>query len=288
MSGSERHNPNAELFGQGVANIVSPMFGGLPATGAIARTATNIRSGGKTPVAGMIHALTLLIVLLVAAPLAKHVPLATLAAILFVVAWNMGEWRHVRGVFQQTYADIAVWAMTFMLTVFADLTVAVQFGMIAAALLFIGRIANTTTVSQVTHDYLKAGEKHILQDKDIPPYATILRIHGPFLFGATDKLTEWEDKIETFPPVVLLRLRNMTALDATGLHAIETFSVKVQQSGRALIVCGMPPQPRALMKRAKFREVVGELNLCRDVEAALERAEQVYKSLPKHYTFDEG
>lgn len=278
MTGGERHNSNTELFGQGIANVVSPMFGGLPATGAIARTATNIRSGGKTPVAGMIHSLTLLAVLLAAAPLAKNVPLAALAAILMVVAWNMGEWRELSKVFQQTYADIAVWAATFTLTVFADLTVAVQFGMILAALLFIGRIANTTTVSQVTRDYLRSGLKHILQDKDIPPYATILRIHGPFLFGSTDKLAEWESKIPDFPPIVLLRLRNMTALDATGLHAIEEFASKLQSTNRTMIVCGALPQPLQLMKRAKFRKLVGPENVCADVEQALERAEAVYKT----------
>lgn len=288
MTGGERHNSNTELFGQGIANIVSPIFGGLPATGAIARTATNIRSGAKTPVAGLVHSLTLLVVLLAAAPLAKNVPLAALAAILMVVAWNMGEWRELSKVFQQTYADIAVWAATFTLTVFADLTVAVQFGMILAALLFIGRIANTTTVSQVTHDYLKGGLKHILQDKDIPPYATILRIHGPFLFGSTDKLVEWEAKIPEFPPIVLLRLRNMTALDATGLHAIVEFASKLKASNRTMIVCGALPQPLQLMKRAKFRRVVGIENVCPDIEKALERAEAIYKSMPRDYSFDEG
>lgn len=288
MSGGERHNSNTELVGQGVANVVSPIFGGLPATGAIARTATSIRSGARTPVAGMVHSLTLLLVLLVAAPLAKNVPLAALAAILMVVAWNMGEWRELSKVFQQTYADIAVWAATFTLTVFADLTVAVQFGMILAALLFIGRIANTTTVTQVTHDYLKSGLKHILQDKDIPPYATILRIHGPFLFGSTDKLTEWEAKIPEFPPIVLLRLRNMTALDATGLHAITEFAAKLKAANRTMIVCGALPQPLQLMRRAKFRRVVGIENVCPDVERALTRAEAVYKSMPRDYTFEEG
>ena len=288
MTGGERHNSNTELFGQGIANIVSPIFGGLPATGAIARTATNIRSGAKTPVAGIVHSLTLLVVLLAAAPLAKNVPLAALAAILMVVAWNMGEWRELSKVFQQTYADVAVWAATFTLTVFADLTVAVQFGMILAALLFIGRIANTTTVSQVTHDYLKGGLKHILQDKDISPYATILRIHGPFLFGSTDKLVEWEAKIPEFPPIVLLRLRNMTALDATGLHAIVEFASKLQATNRTMIVCGALPQPLQLMKRARFRRVVGIENVCADIETALERAETIYKSTPREYSFDEG
>src|SRR5437764_540899 len=187
MSG-DRHNPNVELIGQGVANIFSPMFGGLPATGAIARTATNIRSGAQSPVAGIIHALTLLCILLFAAPLVSYVPMAALAGILMIVAYNMGEWREIPQLLKLTKTDISIWLVTFALTVFADLTVAVEAGMILAALLFISRVASTTTVSQVTDDYVEDGRVHILQDKDIPYYATIFRIHGPFLFGATDKV----------------------------------------------------------------------------------------------------
>src|SRR2546430_6007459 len=163
-----RHNPNVELIGQGVANIISPMFGGLPATGAIARTATNIRSGAQSPVAGMIHALTLLCVLLFAAPLASYIPMAALAGILMVVAYNMGEWREIPQLLRLTKTDISVWLVTFGLTVFADLTVAVEAGMILAALLFITRVADTTTVSQVTDEYVEDGRVPILQDKDIP------------------------------------------------------------------------------------------------------------------------
>ncbi len=185
---NDRHNPNVELIGQGVANIFSPMFGGLPATGAIARTATNIRSGAQSPVAGIIHALTLLCILLFAAPLVSYVPMAALAGILMVVAYNMGEWREIPQLLKLTKTDISIWLVTFALTVFADLTVAVEAGMILAALLFISRVASTTTVSQVTDDYVEDGRVHILQDKDIPYYATIFRIHGPFLFGATDKI----------------------------------------------------------------------------------------------------
>ena len=184
----DRHNPNVELIGQGVANIFSPMFGGLPATGAIARTATNIRAGAQSPVAGMIHALTLLCILLFAAPLVSYVPMAALAGILMIVAYNMGEWREIPQLLKLTKTDISIWLVTFALTVFADLTVAVEAGMILAALLFISRVAATTTVSQVTDDYVEDGRVHILQDKDIPYYATIFRIHGPFLFGATDKI----------------------------------------------------------------------------------------------------
>ena len=206
---NDHHNPNVELIGQGVANIISPMFGGLPATGAIARTATNIRAGAQSPVAGMIHALTLLCILLFAAPLVSHVPLAVLAGILMVVAYNMGEWREIPQLLKLTKTDISVWLVTFALTVFADLTVAVEAGMILAALLFISRVAATTTVSQVTDEYVEDGRVHILQDKDIPYYATIFRIHGPFLFGATDKINAVTQDLHTLPPVVILRLRNM-------------------------------------------------------------------------------
>ena len=185
---NDHHNPNVELMGQGVANIISPMFGGLPATGAIARTATNIRAGAQSPVAGMIHALTLLCVLLFAAPLASYIPMAALAGILMIVAYNMGEWREIPQLLKLTKTDISVWLVTFALTVFADLTVAVEAGMILAALLFITRVSDTTTVSEVTDDYVEDGRMHILQDKDIPYYATIFRIHGPFLFGAQQQI----------------------------------------------------------------------------------------------------
>ncbi|HET7347738.1 MAG TPA: SulP family inorganic anion transporter, partial [Acidobacteriaceae bacterium] len=174
----DRHNSNVELFAQGVANLASPLFGGIPATGAIARTATNIRSGARTPVSGVVHALTLLVILLVAAPLAKFIPLATLAAVLFVVCWNMGEWREIGGVLRMSKADIAVWAATFSLTVVADLTVAVGVGMALAALLYIYRISETTTVSAVTEEYLRDSQAHVLHDKDIPENVAILRIHG--------------------------------------------------------------------------------------------------------------
>jgi len=275
----DKHNPNTELFAQGVANIISPLFGWLPATGAIARTATNIRSGARTPVAGIVHAFTLLVVLLSAAPLASNIPMATLAAILFVVAWNMGEWREIPDIFKQSPTDIAVWAITFLFTVFADLSVAVMAGMILAALLFIRRVAATTTVSRVTDDYLTEGWAHILQDKRIPVYATIFRIHGPFLFGSTDKLEDVEQQIPDLPPVVILRLRNMTAIDMTGLHALESLADKIHASGRGLILCGAPSQPTQLMKRAEFERHVGRENMCGNVEEALRRASTVYEEL---------
>ena len=282
MSG-DRHNPNVELIGQGVANVFSPLFGGLPATGAIARTATNIRSGAQTPVAGMIHALTLLCILLFAAPLVSYVPMAALAGILMVVAYNMGEWREIPQLLKLTKTDISIWLVTFALTVFADLTVAVEAGMILAALLFISRVAATTTVSQVTDDYVEDGRAHILQGKDIPYFCTIFRIHGPFLFGATDKMSVVTEDLHTLPPVVILRLRNMTALDATGLFAIEETARQLHASQRTLILCGAREQPAQLIHQAEFAEVIGKENICDNVQDALQRAEEVFEGLDRKF-----
>ncbi len=274
MSG-DHHKSNVELVAQGVANIVSPMFGGIPATGAIARTATNIRSGAQTPIAGIVHALTLLTILLVAAPLARFVPLATLAAVLFVVAYNMGEWSEIGTIVRLSKTDISVWFTTFALTVFADLTVAVGVGMTLAALLYIRRIAETTTVAAVTPEYVRDGQAHILQDKDIPSNVTILRIHGPFLFGTTDKFSEATQDLNRLGDVVILRLRNMTALDATGLHALEQFSERLRRTGRILLLCGARDQPSRLISQSEFVDHVGAENVLPHVRAALDRAVEI-------------
>ncbi len=276
---NDRHNPNVELIGQGIANVFSPMFGGLPATGAIARTATNIRSGAQSPVAGMIHALTLLCVLLFAAPLASYIPMAALAGILMIVSYNMGEWREIPQLLRLTKTDISVWLVTFGLTVFADLTVAVEAGMILAALLFIARVAETTTVSQVTGDYVEDGRLHILQDKDIPYYATIFRIHGPFLFGATDKIGAVTERMHELPPIIIIRLRNMTAIDATGLFALEEIAKQLHATKRTLILCGAREQPAKMIHQGEFEEVVGRENICANVQDALRRAEAVFEKI---------
>jgi SulP family sulfate permease len=272
MSGT-KHNPNVELVGQGIANIMSPLFGGLPATGAIARTATNIRSGAKTPVAGMVHALTLLAIVLFAAPLARFIPLSVLAAILLVVSYNMGEWHEIPELLKLSPLEIGTWLITFALTVFADLTVAVEAGMILAALVYIRKVTATTTVSQVTDEYLREGHVHILQHKEIPSYVTIFRIHGPFLFGATDKIDEVIQRLPELPPILVLRLRNMTAIDATGLQALEELADAVHQSGRGLILCGAREQPAQLMHQAEFEEHVGAGNISPSISVALERAQ---------------
>lgn len=276
MSG-DRHNSNVELLAQGIANLAVPFVGGIPATGAIARTATNIRSGARTPMSGMVHALTLVVILLVAAPLARYIPLATLAAILFVVAYNMSEWREVRTILKLSKADIIVWVMTFALTVLADLTVAVEIGMLFAALLYIYRVSQTTTVAPVTEEYIEDGRPHVLQDKLLPPYVLVLRIHGPFLFGATEKLSEATFNVDSLPPVVILRLRNMTAIDATGLHELEKLTERLRAKGKTLLMCGARSQPQQLLRQSAFLRYLGEENMLPHVEAALSRAREVYE-----------
>jgi sulfate permease, SulP family len=276
----DRHNSNVELVAQGFANIVSPLFGGIPATGAIARTATNIRAGARSPVSGMIHALTLLGILVVAAPLASYIPLTTLAAVLFVVAYNMGEWHEIGGILRLDLAAISVWLVTFALTVFADLTVAVAVGLGLAALLYIRRVADTTTVSPVTEEYIRDGLPHVLQGRIVPPFVSMLRIHGPFLWGTTEKLVEATANIEAFEAVVILRLRNMTAIDATGIHAIEAFSKRLHESGRTLLLCGAMEQPSKLLSGTRFLDSLGRENILPNVQAALDRAKEVYAAAP--------
>ncbi len=279
MSG-DQHNPNVELVAQGFANILSPLFGGLPVTGAIARTATSIRCGAVSPVAGMVHALTVLAVLLFAAPLARFIPLAVLAAILAVVCYNMGEWPEIPQILRLSKLEIGVWLTTLLLTVFADLTVAVEGGMILAALVFIRKVTLTTTVTRVTEDDVDDGRVHVLQGKDIPSYLAIFRIHGPFLFGASEKVDDIRRELSSLPPIVVLRLRNMTALDSTGLQALERLALEVRAAGRTLLLCGAREQPARLMRQVSFARHVGAENICPHVTAALERAREIQTQAP--------
>jgi SulP family sulfate permease len=274
----DRHRSNTELTAQGAANIIAPLLGGIPVTGAIARTATNVRSGANSPIAGIVHSLTLLAIVLLCSSLAKAIPLATLAAILIVVAYRIGEWKEVGTILRLDKTDKAVWFVTFALTVFADLTVAVEVGMGLAALLYVYRISQTTSVSLVTPQDIEDGRAHVLQDKIVPPYVTIVRIHGPFLFGTTDKLLEETADVSGLGPIVVLRLRNMTALDATGLHALETLSDRLRRSGRSLILCGARLQPARLLRRADFVASLGSDNILPNVQRALARAREIHES----------
>jgi SulP family sulfate permease len=188
----------------------------------------------------------------------------------------MGEWREIPELFKQSRFEIAAWLVTFLLTVFADLTVAVEAGMILAVLVFIRKVTQTTTVSEVTAEYIREGHVHILQHKEIPSYVSIFRIHGPFLFGATDKIDAIVSRLPDLPPIIILRLRNMTAIDSTGLQALENFADRVHESGRQLILCGAREQPAMRMHEAEFHEHVGEENICSSVAEALDRARDLY------------
>jgi SulP family sulfate permease len=271
----DRHNSNAELVAQGVANLIVPMAGGVPVTGAIARTGTNFRSGARSPISGIVHALTLLAILMVFGPLARYVPLATLAAVLLFVAYNIGEWHEIKDILRLDLAPKTVWLITFVLTVVADLTIAVEVGMALAALLYIRRVAETSTVALVTPKYVEDGRAHILQDKEIPSYVSIVRIHGPFLFGSTDKLMDETADLSRFGPVIILRLRNMTAIDATGIHVLKNLCDRIRRSGRTALVCGARRQPAELLDRSDFAQHIGEANILPHIKEALERARQI-------------
>jgi SulP family sulfate permease len=198
-----------------------------------------------------------------------------------VVAYNMGEWGEIPDLLKLTKSDITIWLVTFALTVFADLTAAVEAGMILAALLYIRKVTNTTTVTRVTPEYIVNSRAHVLQDKHIPDYAAVFRIHGPFLFGATDKISDIAGKIDALPAVVLMRLRNMTAIDATGLQALEDLADAIHASGRAMILCGAREQPARLMRDSEFERHVGIENICPNISEALKRAAQVHTEMSK-------
>ena len=274
MSG-DQHNSNVELVAQGVANLTVPLFGGIPVTGAIARTATNIRSGALTPVSGMIHALTLLLIILFAAPLAKFIPLGTLAAVLFVVSYNMGEWREIPMILRQEPKEIAVWLLTFALTVLADLTIAVEVGMTLAALLYIYQVSKTTVVAPLTNEALEESRAHRLQDKTIPHYVSILHIQGPFLFGVAEKLKAVQ--IDELNEIVILRLRHMTAIDSTGVYAMEQFYEKLHAAGKTLLICGARRQPKRVIYTSTLPRIIGARNILPNATSALSRATVIHE-----------
>ncbi len=273
----DRHNANTELVGQGIANICSPLFGGIPATGAIARTVANIQVGGGSPVSGMVHSATLVGIVLVAAPLAKFVPLAVLSAILVAVALRMGEWREFARLRKIPRADAAVFLATFLLTIVFDLTVAVEVGMLLAAMLFIKRVSETTVVSRVTSDNEDEGERHSISGKEIPEGVTIYRIAGPFLFGAADKLEDALVAASAVPRIVILRMRSVTSMDATALNALEMLVSKIRAHKGHVIVCGAHTQPYFMMTQAGFLDELGEDHVAADVDEALTLAKRILR-----------
>jgi len=269
----DRHDSNQELMAQGVANFTVPFFGGIPVTGVIARTATNIRNGAQTPVAGMVHAVVLLLIVLVAAPLAKFIPLSVLGAVLVVVAFNMGDWEEFRLLHRHQRGDAAVFLVTFLLTVIFDLTVAVEVGMILAAGLFIKRVTETTRVSALDEAGAE-GQGHE-RVKDVPQGVLVYRVFGALLFGAADKLDTVIRRAGTDTRVVILHLASVSALDATALNAMDSLHRKLLHHKKALVLSGPHTQPYFLMEKSGFLERVGAENVCPDLDAAVARAREL-------------
>lgn len=271
----DQHDSNQELMAQGIANMVSPLFGGIAVTGAIARTATNVKCGGRTPIAGIIHGLTLLIIILAAAPLAKFIPLAALSAVLINVALNMGEWHNFARLPKWPRSDTAVFLTTFTLTVIIDLTVAVETGMVLAAMLFIKRVSETTQITAVDESTETEGAHHSIIGKEIPEGVMIYRIFGSFFFGAADKLESALKRLKQEPEVLILRMRKVLAMDATGLNALEDLYERLQSRNKHLLLSGPHTQPLFMMDKAGFLDRLGRENVCADIDLALARAREL-------------
>ena len=271
----DRHDSNQELMAQGMANIVSPLFGGIAATGAIARTATNVKCGGRSPVAGMVHAVTLLAIILVAAPLAKFIPLATLSAVLVNVALNMGEWHNFARLPKWPRSDAVVFLTAFGLTVAVDLTAAVEIGMVLAAILFIKRVSETTQITAVDESSETEGPQHSLVGKVVPKGVMIYRIFGSFFFGAADKLETALKRSGQEPEVLILGLRKVLAMDATGLNALEDLYERLKRRKKRLILSGPHTQPLFMMDKAGFLDRLGRENICVELEHSLERSREM-------------
>jgi sulfate permease, SulP family len=270
-----RHDSNQELIGQGIANVVCPFFGGISATGAIARTATNIRSGARTPVAGIVHSVTLLVIMLVAAPLAKFIPLTALSAVLIVVAYRMGEWENFPELLRSTKSDFSVMVLTFGLTVVFDLTIAVGVGLTMAAVLFVKRMEEISHIRLVTPESEMDTGGGSIRGKEVPEGVLVYRIEGPFFFGAAEKLETALERYSTVPRVVIFRMRTVPAVDATGLHALEVMLDKFHRKGTQLILSGVQPQPMKVLYNAGFVDKIGLDNVCANIDVALARSRAI-------------
>jgi SulP family sulfate permease len=279
-----RHRSNMELIAQGVANIVAPMFGGMPATGAIARTATNVKNGGRTPVAGMVHALTLLLITLFFGRWAALIPLATLAAILVVVSYHMSEWRTFRSELTAPKSDVAVLLTTFSLTVLVDLTVAIEVGMVLAAFLFMRRMAEVTNVSIVTRELADGDDDddddpNSVRRREVPRGVEVFEINGPFFFGAAEQFKDTLGQVAKKPRVLVIRMRDVPAIDSTGLHALHELARSCKHDGTLLLLADVHAQPMFALVRSDMLVELGEENLFGNLDDALDRARQ-YLELP--------
>jgi SulP family sulfate permease len=280
-----RHRSNMELVAQGVANLASPLFGGIPATGAIARTATNIKNGGRTPVAGIVHALTLMLIMLFFGKWAALIPMATLAGILAIVAWNMSETHLFIKMFRGPKSDIMVLVSTFLLTVLVDLTVAIQVGVVLAALLFMRRMAEVTQVGYVTN-MLNGEEEENPDDplrlnrRKVPAGVEVFEVSGPFFFGAADKFKSAIREVESSPRILILRMRHVLSLDATAIQALESVYSRSRREKTTLILSGVHAQPLIALERSGLLDKIGEDNVHGNIDDALNQARTLL-GLPK-------
>jgi SulP family sulfate permease len=278
-----KHRSNMELIAQGLANIITPIFGGIPATGAIARTATNIKNGGRTPVAGIIHSITLLLIMLFFGSYAKLIPMATLAAILMIVAYNMSEWHAFKSLLKSPKSDIIVLLTTFFLTVIFDLTIAIEIGMILSVLLFMKRMAEVSNVNVITRELEDNDEQpdpNAIDKKQIPEGVEIFEINGPFFFGAAKKFKDEMLVVEVPPKVRIIRMRNVPAIDATGLQTLKDFYSDAKKQKIHLILSGVHTQPLFAMTQAGIFDLYSEENILGNIDDALDRAREVL-NLPK-------
>ncbi|MBE0661884.1 MAG: STAS domain-containing protein [Bacteroidales bacterium] len=272
-----RHRSNTELVAQGIANIVTPLFGGIPATGAIARTMTNIRNGGKTPVAGIIHAVVLLLILLFFGKWAKLIPMSCLAGILVIVAYNMSEWRSFKGLLKNNKSEVAVLLTTFLLTVLIDLTVAIQFGLLLAVFLFLRRVIETTDVEVLNEEVEDERSEKFDEGEmlEIPKGVEVFEIRGPFFFGIANKFEEAEKQVSKLPKIRIIRLRRVPFIDTTGINNLRSFIQKAQNQGIRIILSGANPKVYETLVKNNIHHLVGEEQICADIFASLEQAKKL-------------
>lgn len=272
-----RHDSNTELIAQGIANIAAPIFGGMPATGAIARTATNINNGGRTPIAGIVHALTLLLITLFLGRWVAYIPLAALGSVLVMVAYQMSGWRSFKAELTAPKSDVLVMLTTFFLTVLIDLTVAIQVGMVLAAFLFMKRMAEVTNVTALTRELDRDGTPRHADPAlagGIPRGVKIYEINGPFFFGAASKFRETISGIANPPRVLIIRMRDVPAIDSTAMHALREVVRRTRNDGTLLLLADVHAQPMVALARSELLDEIGEENLCGDMESALQRARE--------------
>ena len=275
----DKHNSNQELIAQGMANVITPFFGGIPATGAIARTATNIKNGARTPIAGVVHCGVLLCILLFAAPYAQYIPLATLSAVLFVVSYNMGDWSSFGEMRKLPRSDDVVFMCTFLLTVVFGLTLAIEVGMVLAAMLFIRRVSQTTNVMVVDKKLETDLSKYSLEGKDIPDGVMVFRIFGVLMFGAADKLESILSQMGETPKIAILRMRTVLAMDSTALDVLDHLYEKLKAKGVKMMITGAHSQPLHMMQRSGFLDKIGDDFVLENIDEALAKSRELLKDL---------